>query len=240
MVQKRSWPWWLNKPAKLAVMVPLLWVWLMLTEVGWGWDLLVGLAVNLLVGYLWCAENTSRGYEPALRTLEAGDPNPWQLWRWMDIFGPTANRDHDEELYLRRLYVLRTPWFGIMLHWIKREDWDRDALHDHPWEFWRFIVSGGYTEELAYKKLKFVPAGEHPTYGPLSELVPSTELEPSKSVARRRWSFSKYPTGAFHRISSVKPRTVSLVINGPKTNSWGFFVPGTGKIGWRDYVDGAR
>lgn len=176
----------------------------------------------LLLAYLWGPEEIDGKYHRAGRMLEAGDPNPWQLWRWMDIFGPTAhaNRVH-EELYLRRLYIFRCPKFGLMLHWVKREDWDRDALHDHPWEFWRFIVWGGYTETVAYPD------------NPWS-------LQPSTNVTHRRFRFSKFPTGAYHRITSVKPHTVSFVINGPKTNSWGFFVPGTGKIGWRDYVDGAR
>lgn len=199
-------------------------------ESSW-WCIAVALGWGGLVRYLWCAETSDGRYRSARRSMEAGDPRPWQLWRWMDIFGPTANWDRDEELYLRRLYIVRTPWFGVMLHWIKREDWDRDALHDHPWEFWRFIVSGGYTERIAYPT---GPAGPRPG----EEL--GIYLAPAKSVVHCRWSFSKYPSGAFHRISSVKPRTVSLVINGPKNNSWGFFVPGTGKIGWRDYVDGAR
>lgn len=159
------------------------------------------------------------------RRLEAGDPNPWQLWRWMDISGPSGHDNgHHEELYLRRLYVLRTPWFGYMIHWIMREDWDRDALHDHPWKFYRFILRGGYSESVAWN-------------------LDSTQLSEPIELTHRRGSLSKFPDGAFHRITSVKPHTISIVFNGPKTNSWGFFVPGTGKVPWRDYVSpggGAR
>lgn len=157
------------------------------------------------------------------RTIPAGDPKAWQLWRWMSIV-------QDEELYLLRLYILRSPWFGVMLHWIERPDNDRDALHDHPWEFWRFIVRGGYTEEVAFA----APYGRAPDHDKPYELLPS------KLVTHKRFSFNKFPTGAYHRISSVKPKTISLVITGPKINSWGFFVPGKGKIGWRDYTNGAR
>ncbi len=164
------------------------------------------------------------------RTIAAGDPRPWQLWRWMAISGPSGHQNSGHtELYLLRLYVFRCPWFGIMVHFLEREDWDRDALHDHPWMFWRFIVSGGYVEEVAY-----------PIMNAKGEVHPMQHLNTSKMVTHRWLRASKFPTGAYHRITSVKPRTVSLLINGPKTNSWGFFVPGTGKIGWRDYVDGAR
>lgn len=156
------------------------------------------------------------------RTLESGDPNPWQFWRWMDITGPS---DHEngihEELYLRRLYILRTPWFGVMLHWIKREDWDRDALHNHPWEFLRLVLRGGYTEQVAWA-------------------LSDTELSPEIELSHRAGNFNKFPSDAYHRISSVKPHTCTLVFNSAKTRGWGFFVPGEGHVPWQQYVNGAR
>lgn len=154
------------------------------------------------------------------RRLPAGDPQPWQLWRWMDITGPTVY-DGVDELYLRRLYLLRTPWFGVMLHWIVREDFDRDALHNHPWAFFRFIVRGGYTEQVAY-------AFDHST------------LTATEDVKHRWLTMGMFPKHAYHRISSVKPNTLTLVINGPKNRDWGFFVPGEGHIKWSTYLNGAR
>lgn len=164
------------------------------------------------------------------RRLDAGDPSPFVLWKWMAISGP-AGHEHGthEELYLLRLYIFRCSRFGIMLHWIVREDWDRDALHDHPWEFWRFIVRGGYTESVAYPSVVVQPWGQ--------DGGKAIALSPAIHLTHRRWSFSKFPTGAYHRITEVKPKTVSFVINGPKTNSWGFFVPGKGHIPWKVYTD---
>lgn len=152
------------------------------------------------------------------RTIDSGDPQMWQFWRWMDINGPSGhdNGQH-EELYLRRLYVLRTPWFGVMLHWIKREDWDRDAQHNHPWTFYRLILRGGYTETLSWA-------------------YSDTEISTPIEVSHRAASFGKFPDQAYHRIVSVKPHTVTLVLNGPKTRNWGFFVPGTGFVPWAQYI----
>jgi hypothetical protein len=225
---------YLVRPAQfltnLAIVVPLVAV----TDWSFWPTMLAVLMVAVTTEYLWCGE----GGTTAWRSLTAGDPNPWQIWRWMDISGPSGHENGGhEELYLRRLYVFRCPKGGLMIHWIKREDWDRDALHDHPWEFWRFIVSGGYTEEVAYPS----PYGMMvDTEDGCVEFHPATELLPSELRTHRWLRASKFPTGAYHRITSVKPHTVSLVINGPKSNSWGFFVPGTGKVPWRDYVNGAR
>lgn len=155
----------------------------------------------------------------AKRTIVSGDPRPWQVFRWMNITGPSD--DGEEELYLRRLYLLRTPWFGVMLHWIVREDFDRDALHNHPWAFYRLVLRGGYTEQVSYA-------------------MDRTTLAEPFELTHRAGQFNKFPEGAYHRISSVKPHTMTLVFNGAKTRAWGFFVPGEGHVPWQSYVNGAR
>lgn len=162
------------------------------------------------------------------RTIVSGDPRPWQCWRWMDITGPSE--DGEDELYLRRLYLLRTPWFGVMLHWIVREDFDRDALHNHPWTFYRLVLRGGYTEQVAYADLQ--------SWNQTTNKV--TLLDETFELHHRAGNFNKFPEGAYHRISKVKPHTMTLVFNGAKTRAWGFFVPGEGHVPWQDYGNGAR
>lgn len=137
-----------------------------------------------------------------------GDPGKkWALWRWYDIV-------LDGELYLRRLNLLKTPWFSIKLHWILRPDPDRD-LHDHPWVFLAFVLSGGYTEYVSKEPRRF------------------------RGKARRVdfWNFKNKKTA--HRIASVEPNTVTLVISGPKDRKkeWGFYDAENLKFThWRDYT----
>lgn len=50
------------------------------------------------------------------------------------------------DIYLDRVYVVQTPWFGIMFHRIYRPDNQRD-LHDHPWNFFSLILLGHYVED---------------------------------------------------------------------------------------------
>lgn len=47
--------------------------------------------------------------------------------------------------YIRRWYVLSTPWFRIYLHNMLRNDDDR-ALHDHPWSNVSIVLKGGFIE----------------------------------------------------------------------------------------------
>lgn len=50
-----------------------------------------------------------------------------------------------ESWYMRRYWLLRLGPLQIRVHHIMAEDIGRD-LHDHPWPFRTFILSGGYLE----------------------------------------------------------------------------------------------
>lgn len=86
----------------------------------------------------------SRKYNPEAKD----ESNDWLLWRWFDI---TSQQDqHDGftgqvPVYLRRLYLVRTPLFSIMVHRILRPDPDRH-VHDHPWDFLSILLRGRYSE----------------------------------------------------------------------------------------------
>jgi hypothetical protein len=115
----------------------------------------------------------------------------WGILRWTDII---INGD----LYLSRLNLLKTPWFSVKLHWIILPDPDRD-LHDHPWPFVSFVLSGGYKEIEA----------KDPANGPIVERVIN-------------W-FNYKNTITSHRITVVQPNTITLIVTGPKIKGWGFY-----------------
>lgn len=97
--------------------------------------------------------------------------------------------DHIGE-YMHRWYF-RTPWGAIRLHHILRSD-QAEALHDHPWDFCSFLLSGGYTEVR--------PDG--------------AVYHPQGSVVRRR-------AEDLHRLIIWRP-VWTLVFTGPRRRTWGF------------------
>lgn len=90
----------------------------------------------------------NRKYDPDC----IGESNNWLFWRWYDITSQEDQGSRDSRIiaeapvYLRRLYVVRTPWFSVMVHRIKRPDPDRH-LHDHPWDFLAILLRGWYDEQ---------------------------------------------------------------------------------------------
>lgn len=101
-----------------------------------------------------------------------------------------------EDPYLKRLYILVTPIFSIMLHRIYRPDEQRD-LHDHPWNFLSILLWGWYTEQVEGGDMK-----------------------------RRRWfSFKKATDRHAIAVCTRKP-VWSLVFTGRRQRVWGFWVDG--------------
>lgn len=129
----------------------------------------------------------------------------WAFWRWYDVI-------LDDELYLTRLTLLKTPWFSVKLHWIHRPDPDRD-LHDHPWAFAGIVLRGGYKELHA----------NNPHTGPVVERTIN-------------W-FNHKNTISSHRIIEVKPNTLTLIFATAKKKDWGFYDEETfAYTKWQDYV----
>lgn len=132
-------------------------------------------------------------------------------WAFMRRFTIYKN----DAIYLDRLRIVQTPWFGVYLHRIEQPDLDRDP-HDHPWSFASCVLRGGYTEQF------------HP--------APLVHRDLHVSTRRwSRWSWHRMDVTAAHRIRAVDPRTVTLVLVGRRRRDWGFHTE-AGFVGWRDYL----
>lgn len=69
------------------------------------------------------------------------------LMKWAEkrgrVFKITGTAGPDD-VYLIRYYIIKSRWFNFFVHQFLRSD--RDDLHDHPWDFCTYLVSGAYTE----------------------------------------------------------------------------------------------
>lgn len=128
----------------------------------------------------------------------------WCAWRWSEV---------DSE-YILRLHVVKTPWFAVCLHWIRKADAE-PWLHDHPVSFLSLILRGGYAELRA--------TGD----GDIGHKV-------------HRWfNFVRASSKDRHRIIFTRHNTLTLCFMGPKTREWGFHMP-EGWVMWKDYYKRLR
>ena len=119
--------------------------------------------------------------------------------------------DVDGKPHLRRLRVVQTPWFAILLTRILTPDAERDP-HNHSRGFVSLILRGGYLEQAW-------PIAAQP-----------------KSTWRyhNRFSLMGLRQCSAHRIDDVKPGTVTLVLAGRHRGTWAFWTP-DGPVDWKDY-----
>ena len=127
-----------------------------------------------------------------------------------------ADLHNESELYLRR-WSIWLPWgWSIKVHRIVMADYER-CEHDHPWDFLRVILKGGYVE---------VRDGVEYTLRPW-----------------RPWTFWRvYPCrGPFkHRIDRLlKGDNWTLALCTPKLRRWGFYT----RDGWKpdqEFIEAAK
>lgn len=98
-----------------------------------------------------------------------------------------------KHLYLKRYVLFKTKWLRIYIHNFKYHD-DDLYLHDHPFDCFKFILSGGYVEELPGGEFKYRQPGHN-------KILKGTQL---------------------HRIHCVFPHTWTLFIGFKHYRKWGF------------------
>jgi len=145
-------------------------------------------------------------YNAADDTLYMG--RDWLMPRW------ALERDPGEDTLKPKRWL---P-FALRLHRIERADLDR-AFHDHPSSFISLVLTGGYAERRPTSALPNWRKDGTEDYYTVNRLP--------GSIALRRYTDR-------HRIVSVLPETVTLVVWFRKRQSWGFFTL-LGKVHWQDY-----
>lgn len=137
--------------------------------------------------------------------------------RWALFYKVEIKKDpfgEGPEVYLRRWYLILTPFFSIRLHHILLPDLDRD-FHDHPWWFFALVLKGGYVE-----------------YWRRPEMYPK-----HRTKVVRRLSF--HHATDQHRIVRFRANhngAWTLLLTGGEKRNWGFQTRDGWKR-WQDYLE---
>lgn len=126
----------------------------------------------------------------------------WSFWRWSGT--PSAE--------LERLYLAKTPWFAVAIHWVNKPA-DAVDMHDHPMAFFSIVLRGWYIEKRQNGYLGDV----HFNW-------------------IRRWNYFPAIKMDRHRITNVCSKgAMTLVFEGPKIREWDFHTK-AGWVHWREYL----
>lgn len=132
----------------------------------------------------------------------------------------------DGAVYLDRVRLVQTPWFGLYLHRMDAPD-PGVHLHDHPWPFLSLILRGGYEEQVA-------SSFDAPSMAWVAERFPRACL-PGVPRSWGRGSVHRVRLSECHRITTLaRVPTWTLVLCGRRSRSWGFYTP-DGFVEHREY-----
>lgn len=104
--------------------------------------------------------------------------------------------------YLWRLRIIDTPQLGLYLH--KFHEPDTQDIHNHPFDFWSFVLSGGYTEEIV-------------------------SINPMRSGLRKRRAGRWHSMSSvdYHKVRLLhKTPTWTIIFRGKRRQRWGYLVNG--------------
>lgn len=132
---------------------------------------------------------------------ELGDPECPYLKRWVLNFGKFAIRLH---------------------HWMGSDD--PRNMHDHAWDFYTFVIKGGYTDvgECNYCE------GDGGWGNNMSGITYCSFCHGNREIKEHlgRWSFKYRPAHHKHTVQTDPGGAWTILFNGPHIRKWGFWVDG--------------
>lgn len=147
-----------------------------------------------------------------------------------------------DDVYMTRYILFRSPLFSIYIHQFLRSD--RDSYHDHPWNFWTYVVSGSYIEHrpdsyatTANNRHRLKPPYTLPAI--CSNVDTTTVRSTKQNRLARRYA------AAFHWVQidrsynyeerRLAPTTICLV--GRRQRAWGFYDAANEQwVYWKKYL----
>lgn len=135
------------------------------------------------------------------------------------IYGRTKNGSPSPDVYLVRWKVFKNKYFCLYIHRFLRSD--ADTHHDHPWDFYTYVVDGNYTEELLTKRGN----------GYLTQIV---YRDTGSIVKRFSTDIHRVIVDEDRKISDLNNAPLTICFIGRKKREWGFW-PKTSRKGLITY-----
>lgn len=137
----------------------------------------------------------------------------------------------NKDVYLVRYILFKSKYCCIYIHRFLRSD--SDTPHDHPWNFFTYVVSGSY-KELFYDKNKTVATKK----GFKSLCVPHINDRPEGSLAyRRATDIHQVIVDKTRKLEEIEDAPLTICLIGPRVRDWGFWnKEGTDFTDWRKYL----
>jgi hypothetical protein len=135
-------------------------------------------------------------------------------------------------VYLVRYIPFKSKLACLYIHRFMRSD--ADYPHDHPWNFFTYVISGGYDEVFYNKK----PEIQNGTFAALWTKTINRRL-PGSIAYRKATDVHQVVVDRDYEMSEIEQAPFTVCLIGPRLREWGFWPlegKGTTWIDWRKYL----
>lgn len=136
-------------------------------------------------------------------------------------------------VYLVRYIPFKSKYMCLYIHRFMRSD--ADDPHDHPWNFFTYVISGGYSE-VYYDK---TPQKSRNKFTALWTKRINRRL-PGSIAYRRATDVHQVVVDRDYEMSEIQQAPFTLCLIGPRIREWGFWPlinKGNTWIDWRRYLN---
>lgn len=145
-------------------------------------------------------------------------------------------------VYLVRYIPFKSKLACLYIHRFMRSD--ADDPHDHPWNFFTYVISGGYKEVFYNRNQAVVGTDERPGkegkkyFSSLWTKTINTRL-PGSIAYRRATDVHQVVLEKDYEMSELAQAPFTVCLIGPRLREWGFWPledSGSAWVDWRSYL----
>ena len=150
------------------------------------------------------------------------------------VFYITGGNNGDGTVYLIRYIVFKSQYMCLYIHRFMRSD--SDDPHDHPWNFFTYVISGGYSE-VTYDRNGM--DAYNSTNGNMFWHMKVNYRRPGSIAYRRCNDIHQVVVDKARDMGEVEEAPLTVCLMGPRKRQWGFWLNemnGAGFLDWREYL----
>lgn len=164
----------------------------------------------------------------------------YKLGKQVIVADRDCNGMQKDRPYLVRTIIAQNKYFSIYLHRFLCSD--LETFHDHPWNFFTYVISGGYVEE-SIKRTSCLQV-ENAAF--FNDDVIKIKRAPGSIKYRRCGDVHRVIVDKERCLRDINDAPFTLCIIGPRKREWGFWkyatsVPGVNEhirefIPWKEFL----
>lgn len=138
-------------------------------------------------------------------------------------------------VYLVRYIPFKSKYACLYIHRFMRSD--ADDPHDHPWNFFTYVISGGYTERF-YDRTKTVVDGDEKNFMYFYDRT-DRQRTPGSIAYRKATDVHQVVLDRNYDMSEINEAPFTFCLIGPRLREWGFWPladRGANWVDWRKYL----